>query len=434
MKGIKSKLSFSKLFYNDKFVMLFSILVAFTVWITYSANSEETTIFTITDIPVTMPELSNDMRFFNTDDLTAEVKISGNAIVVAGVTSSDIYITAADTSAITAPGTYKINLVPKKSGIKTDYRFESTVTPSSIMAYVDRYAEKEITLTDNVKVSSVAEGSYASTTILSETVVKVTGAESVINTISSASAEYTFKDSLTKTSTADAVIVFYDASGNVVPMEYITADKATVTATVPVLKIKTVDIVPKITGKPDSFVLDDSIVKIEPSTIQIAIPDDVTEDITQIPTSEINLSEISQKNNKVTVNLIIPSGCRNLNQVTTADVTFDSNKLATKTMTITNFTVINQSANRSAVVSTKSIDIQLVGDKDQINQINAANVTAFVNMSSKTDTTGFMEMPVTISINSKYPFCWTLGTYQVDVNVVDTTSIIPIVTNSVPAA
>lgn len=419
MKGIKSKPSIGKLFYNDKFVMLFSILVAFVIWVSYSSTSQETTIFTITDIPVTMPELSNDMRVFSSSDITAEVKISGNAIVVAGVTSSDIYITAADTSEITQPGTYRINLVPKKTGIKTDYRFESTVSPSSVEVFVDRYAEKEFTLTDNVKVSSVAEGSYASTTMLSEQIVKVTGAESIINSIVQASAEYNFTDPLSKTASAEAVIVFYDASGNVVPTDYINSDKRTVTATVPILKIKTVSIIPTYINTPDSFTPDDSMITIEPSEIQIAVPDDADSVINYISTSEIDLTKVNAANNKHTVDLNIPSGCRNLNQITTADVIFDKTKLATKTISLTKFTVINQAADRRATVSTKSVDVTLIGSAEQISSITAANITAFVDMSSKNSTTGFLEMPLTISINSKFPFVWTYGTYQVDVNVTD---------------
>ena len=123
MKGIKTKFSFSKLFYNDKFVMVFSILVAFIIWFMVSTTTQETTVFTVTDIPITLPELGNDLQFFNTENMTAEVKISGNAIVVAGVTSSDVYITASDTSEVTSPGKYKLNLVsPVPKALSTAFR------------------------------------------------------------------------------------------------------------------------------------------------------------------------------------------------------------------------------------------------------------------------------------------------------------------------
>ena len=71
MKGTKSKFSIGKLFYNDKFVMLFSIVLAFILWINVSATSQETRYLTVTDIPVSLPELGNDLHFFGTDNLFA---------------------------------------------------------------------------------------------------------------------------------------------------------------------------------------------------------------------------------------------------------------------------------------------------------------------------------------------------------------------------
>ncbi|MBR2177312.1 MAG: hypothetical protein IJ861_10275 [Clostridia bacterium] len=422
MKGIKTKFSISKLFYNDKFVMLFSVLVAFVIWVSISTTSQETTLYSVTDVPISLPELSNDLKFFNTEDLKADVKISGNAIVVAGISSSDIFITANDTSHITSPGTYKIALVPKKMGIMTDYSFEPSasqaVSPSSIDVFVDRYAEKEITLTDRIDVSSLAKDVYASATIFSQPSVKVSGAESVINRISEAAAVYKFTDPISATSTVEANIVFYDSAGNEISKDYIETDITSVSATVPILKIKTVDIVPNIINAPDSFKLSTDDVTIEPSTIQLAVPDDA-EDIYSISTAEIDLSKVDLNNNSFDVELVIPSGFRNLNQITTAKVTFEQSKLAAKKITLSSFTVVNEIADRKATVSTKSIDVTLIGDSEQIKSITAANLTAVVDMSTKSTLAGFVEMPVTININSKFPFCWTYGSYQVDVNITD---------------
>ena len=85
MKKIKNKIGF-KLFYNDKFVMFFSVLVAFIAWICVASTTQESSIFTVTDIPINLPELTDGLRYFNGNDIKAEVKISGNALVVTGVT------------------------------------------------------------------------------------------------------------------------------------------------------------------------------------------------------------------------------------------------------------------------------------------------------------------------------------------------------------
>lgn len=418
MKKTRSKLSIGKLFYNDKFVMIFSVFVAFVMWVVVSTTSQESTIFTITDIPVTLPELGNDLKFFNTEELKAEVKISGNAIVVASVTNSDIYIAPSDTGKITEPGVYTLNLVPKKSGLKTDYNFESTVSPSKISVYVDRYAEREITITDKIDVSSVDPSFYASTTILSQQTVKITGAESVVNIIAEADAEYKFDTTLSKTTTVNAPLVFYDAGGNQVTSEYITTDITSVDATVPVLKLKTVDIIPNIINMPSSLDFDPSRIKVNPSKAEIAAPDDIIDTIDSIPTSEIDFSKINLQNNKVTATLIMPSGCKNLNQISSVDVEFDLSGMTTKTLTIDKFTVINESSDRKPTVSTKSLAVTLIGPKEQIDAITPANLTAVIDMQQKNSFVGFVEMPITININSKFSSCWVYGLYTADVNVI----------------
>lgn len=422
MKGTKSKFKFGKLLYNDRFIMFFSVILAFGIWLNVSLTSQETRSLTVTDIPVTMPELSNDLKFFGIEGQTGEVRISGNSLVVASVTSSDMYITASDTSAITEPGTYTVNLVPKKGSLKNDYNFDSTVRPSSIEVYVDRYAEKEINITDKIDVSSVGESNYAATTTLAKQTVTVKGAESIINSIAEADAEYRFTDPLTETQTVEADIVLRDSKGDEVPLDNITLDTTTVSATVPILTIKTVSIVPDIVNAPDSFVYDSSCISVEPSSIQIAVPKDVTDDISFISTAAIDISKINSINNKVNVDLDIPSGIRNLNQITSVDVTFDSSQLTTKKVRLKSFNVINESENRKTTVSTKSIDISIVGLKSQLSSLTAGNITAVVDMSSKVSFSGYGSVPLKININSKFPFCWAYGSYEVDVNVEDTTN------------
>ena len=322
MKKIKNKLSF-KLFYNDKFVMFFSVLVAFIAWIYVASNTQESSIFTVTDIPISLPELTEDLRYFNGQDMKAEVKISGNALVVANVTKDDIYITASDVSFIHAPGAYTIDLVSKKTGVKTDYSFESSVSPSSVNVFVDRYEEgKVIPITDKITVKSVDPSCYASQTVLSRQTVRVSGAESIVNSIAEVDAEYTFQSTLSETTAVKAPLKFYDANGEVVNSKYITADITEVDASVPILNVKHLPIVPKIVNIPDNVDFDESIVSVEPSTIELAVSKN--DNVTSISTAPIDFSQVSMENNTFTVSLEISSAYRNINSVEKAEVKFNA--------------------------------------------------------------------------------------------------------------
>lgn len=414
MKKIKNKLSF-KLFYNDKFVMFFSILVAFISWIFVSSTSQDAAIFTVTDIPINLPELSSPMQYFGADNLTASVKISGNALVVTSVTSDDIYITASDVSQITKPGTYNIDLIPKKSGLKTDYSFESTVSPSSIDVFVDEYYEKEFTISDKIVVTKVDPSLYASVTKLSQTSVKVSGAKSVIETIDSVCAEYTFVSSLSETTVAKVPIVLYDNSGNKIESSYISLDITQVDATVPVLEIRELNVTPKITNIPDYLNFEDDFVKVEPSVTKVAVPKNAS--ITEVYTTEIDFSKVTPENNKFELDMEIPSGCKSIDNITTADVTFNTDKMVTKKIKISDFVLTNVGADQTAEVTTKSIDVTVTGPSGYMNKLTSSGITAIVDISDKsTLTDGMAEIPVKLSVQSRYTNCWIQGSYTVNVS------------------
>ena len=410
-----SNFRLGKLFYNNKFVMGLSILLAFIFWLYVSSTTQEDSVFTVTDIPISLPELTHELKYFNTQDIKAEVRISGNALVVATVTSDDIYITASDTSFITSPGNYTLDLVPKKSGMKKDYTFDSSPSPSSMNVYVDRQAEpREIEITDKIKVSSVDENSYASTTLLSQQTVKVSGAESVVNSIAQVCAEYEFKSSLSQTTVVTAPLVFYDSSGNKVDTRYITYDTAKVDATIPILKLVTVGITPSITNMPDTLNISDKI-NVEPGTIKLAVPNN-SSNITEVSTENIDFSKVDLSNNKFEVGLSTPSGSKNINGIEKATVTFDTSDMETKTLTVTNFNVINEGDDQTTSVSTQSLNVTLIGSKDQLSSITSSNITAVIDMSAKAQNfIGMAEMPVSIKINSKFNSCWAYGSYTVNV-------------------
>ena len=418
MNKLKNKLSF-KLFYNDKFVMFFSILVAFISWIYVASTTQESTIFTVTDIPISLPELTNDLKYFSGADVKAEVKISGNALVVTNVTKDDIYITASDVSFINHPGEYTIDLVPKKSGIKTDYSFESSVSPSSVKVFVDRYEEGRVMqITDKITVNSVAPSRYVSQTVLSRQSVKISGAESIVNSIAEVDAEYTIDTTLSETTVVKAPLVFYDSAGKKISSKYINADITEVDATVQILYVQNVQIIPKIINIPELLELDSSVIQVEPSTIELAVPKD--SNITAVSTSVIDFSKVTMQNNKFVVDLEISSACKNINSLEKATVTFDMSGMTEKNITLqqSNFVIENQGESQTAAVANKSLSVLVIGPSQKINLLTPVSVVARIDMSDKsTVTEGYVERPVKIEFKDPFTQCWAEGAYTVNVKL-----------------
>ncbi|MGN0536579.1 MAG: YbbR-like domain-containing protein [Acutalibacteraceae bacterium] len=420
-KNKKEHKNLGKLFYNDKFVMIFSALTAFILWIVVSTTSQESIVSTVTGIPISLPELSNELTFFNTEDLTAEVRISGNALIVSTISKSDIYVTAADVSEITSPGEYTINLVPKKGSIKSDFNFDTAPTPSSVTVYVDRYTEKEFAITNQVSIQSVAENCYASSSTLSQQTVTISGAESIINEIAEVAAVYTFPDTLYSTTTQTVPIVLYDANHRIIQSEYIKMNIESTTVTIPILETKRVPIEVKYINVPESVILDSSWVSVSPSELYIAAPEDVIGNLDKITTSEIDLSTINLSNNNITVPINLPTGCKNLDSIEQVTVQFDMKDMAQKSFSIESFSVINQTSERQATVRSKSLTVTLVGPKSEIYELKSEDITAVIDMNSDFPM-GLTEAPVQIKLPNNASDCWVYNKYTVTINVSETGS------------
>ena len=116
------------------------------------------------------------------------------------------------------------------------------------------------------------------------------------------------------------------------------------------------------------------------------------------------------------MDIMLPDGVRNLSNVTTATVEFDLSDFATKTIDISSFNVKNLDASKNATVTTKSLSVTIVAPKSVIDQIEANDISADIDMSS-INVTGSTEVPVTITVNSASGKAWAYGSYKVNINV-----------------
>ena len=78
--------------------------------------------------------------------------------------------------------------------------------------------------------------------------------------------------------------------------------------------------------------------------------------------------------------------------------------------------VKNLDASKNATVTTKSLSVTIVAPKSVIDQIEANDISADIDMSS-INVTGSTEVPVTITVNSASGKAWAYGSYKVNINV-----------------
>jgi YbbR domain-containing protein len=435
MKKNRSKLG--DLFYNDRFVMGFSVLAAVILWFIVASTSKDLNDYAVVgDIPISI-ELSQNaqedgLQVF--EILTesgsavdkASVRITGNRLMLQKVSRNDIQVTARDAaSVITDPGTYELRLTAQKVGVLSDYSIDdNTLSPSTVKVLVDRKVTKEITLENNIQYSTDLDY-YATSPQLIPDKVTITGAESMVSKVKRAVAEYTVDEQLTESKSFTVPIVLYDENNQVIPLESLENQAimsvTEVQADFSVLKKQVVPVKVSFTNLPSGWSADDVKYTVSPEELQVAAPADVFDSFTEIKLESIDFSKVSPSNNEFDLTMDLPAGCKSLSNVYNATVKIDTSGIGGKTLSVNRFTFRNQPANKDATVYDSTLQIQVYGPVDLLEKLTPDNVYGVVDLKDQRDFTGHTEMPVQIYFEN-VTGCWAYGEYKVNVRMAEKTA------------
>ena len=139
--------------------------------------------------------------------------------------------------------------------------------------------------------------------------------------------------------------------------------------------------------------------------------------LVSVKTEDIDFSKLSDEShtfNALTIN--IPEKCKNISNNATAKVTIDLSGMTRKTFDVDTFKVEGLSSDYKAEVTSKSISVEVVGPKSEIEALDADNITATIAATGSAVKTGSVEMPVTFrfdGVNS----CWAYGSYTANLNI-----------------
>ena len=413
------KFNMKNLFYREKFIIILSIVLAFIIWLIISSNENESRPITISDIPINIElsgvAVSDGLRVFSGNNLTAEVSVTGNRIVVGQLSKSDIRVIAQQASSITAPGNYTLELTARKASTLTDYEFYSGVTPGFITVMVDRYKEVEFTVEDGIKYKSDPKY-FAGSTVFSSPKVRISGPESEISKVQKIVAEAEVSGVLEKTKNLTAPLVMYDSYGDVISSENIVLSVDSEDVTIPILLRKTLPVTPVFKNNPESLSASSSRVKVTPSSMEIAAPEEIFETMTTANLVSLDFSTVNLDKTTFDLSLDLPIGCKSISNVYNVALTIDLSGYTSATKTLTNFEFINLPENKQASVSTKEISVAVIGSSSQIGDVVNSDLIGQIDMSERKDFTGSTEVPVRVKINNRNT-CWAYGEYKVNIEV-----------------
>ncbi|WP_443715356.1 CdaR family protein [Ruminococcus bromii] len=414
----KKKLSLNKLFQNNKFLIILSLVISTITWVYMSMGTTNDTSVTISNIPIQieLPDqlVNNGLQVFSDTEQTATVTVTGSRAVLGSISTKDITVTAA-TNGIDSAGTYQISLSAVKTNPSANFQIISTVTPSNVNVIVDYLRETSFPIQENV-VYKVADGYYASTSLASKNIT-VSGPQTEIAKIAKVSASAELDGILDDSTSATADILLYDKSGNRISTDLLKMEFGTVEASISVLPEKTVKVVPEFMNKPEGLNLGDDMLSVEPSEILLAGPKKVLDNTKSIKLESIDFATLSNKRYEYDDQGInIPTDCKNISNSTAAKVVLDLSSLSKKTYTVDSFKVSGLSSEYKADVTQTNMSVTVIGSKKELENLKSSDIECIIDTSDQSGTVGSVQMPVTFKLKGTST-CWVSGSYKANITI-----------------
>lgn len=406
------------LFYNNKFVMAFSLLAALILWFFMAFNNTENFPVVIRDVPVTiqLPESaqSTGLKVFTPTEQKVTVYLKGNSLSVRSIKAEDIEVTTQVQQAVSGSGSYLATLNVRFKGYVTDVEIDN-VEPSILTLDVDYSAEKSFPISCTGVTASTEEDYFISESTSSPDSVTISGPKTAVDNISKVITDEIDLGTIQESKKFTSNLTLLDANGNKIEDDRLTLSVEKTEVTVPVLLRKSVPFVVNFTNQPTGLVLGADAVKISPSQIELAGTKELFDANRAINLDPVDFSSISPENNTFEVPISLPSGFKNLRSVNSVQVTLNLEGYITKRLVVSNFKMNNVESGYTASVLSDSVTIIVVGPEDQLEDLTADNIIGQVDLSGK-EVAGHTEAPVSFGISGGTK-CWAYGVYTVNVSL-----------------
>ncbi len=408
------KWNLKKLFDNNKFIMVLSLLIAVVAFFAVKISMVPIDSRTLTDVSVavdltgTAAEAADLSIIGDVTKFQADVTVTGERSIVGGIDAADITLSA-KTAAVTKAGIYQLELEVTNGPQDVTY----DISPKTLTVTFDTIVTKEIVITAETEKLTVADGFIQEIPFAQPEKVTVQGPKADLEKITKCVAKAPISGVLEDTTVKKANVTFYDSENNKVELaEYITYTPQTINVTVPVYKQKTVPLTFTFTNLPDGFPIDQLDYQLSHKTLTIATPSSVADSISELSLGSIDFRTVDI-GSVVTLDVTLPSSYRNVDNINQVTVEFPSKKMGSKLISVNNLTIVNAPKDYNITTVTKWLNnLKIVGDADTVKKITAADVVATIDLMDTTVTTGQFSVAVKFAIPNK-GMAWITGEHTV---------------------
>lgn len=422
----KSKKGFSirRLIFNDKYLIITSLLLAVIVWVVTSLNigTDESKTIRV-DVPIKLgDEVSEQlgMQYYTLQDtIELNVTITGAKYAIGQVSEEDLNIKF-DTSNVNRTGEQSIPILVTKSTKKLDFTVAS-VYPSSVDAFFDVNESKTFDLYLSYNENAVADGYTFGQPVLSEDKVIISGPKTYVDKVDKAlvNVDFASDQNLTEPYTSECAITVEGLGVEASYLKFSPRDKennyiSTVSVTLPVLKIQELPVSVNIDDKPKGF--DDSNISIsyDIDTIEAGVLESAN--IKSVDIGSVSFADLKPGRNEFTFDItalegvtVLDDELRDIKVIVTL-----SKKYTAKTVNVNpaDIKISGLSGDKKATLSNLSTRRITVYVPDE-NKNDEITLSAKCVLDKDAESGNY---PITFTVNGNAS-AWVYGEYTADITI-----------------
>lgn len=411
---------FRNLIYNNKLAMLFSLILAFGIWIWVAIEKSPVVEITVSAVPVKI-DMENSvpaqlhLQTFGQAEFYVDVTVTGKRFVVSALTPEDLTVTA-QTNYVDSAGTKSLQLKATANDSR-DYEIQR-ISQNYIDVYFDTYKEAEFAIEPRILApddKTVVDGCILGSVLFSKNTVVVSGPSAEVNKVTGVIAETSVSAPLSATITVQPEIKLQTDGQETLSYVELNTGESTVTMTMPVLKKVVLPTSVTFKNAPGGYLNGDVPVTVSPSQIEAAVPIEKVGELKSISVGTVDFAELDSgyntfnfKASDITEYTVVDSSARfrvTVNMTGTVTASFS--------VSAQNIAVTAQKDGFHSAVLTRGIEnIRVIGTAEEIAALTNDMLYAEVDLSDAEITEGEQTVKVRIVIKGSSK-AWASGTYTV---------------------
>ncbi len=411
---------FRNLIYNNKIAMLFSLILAFGIWIWVAIEKSPVVEITVSAVPVKI-DMENSvpaqlhLQTFGQTEFYVDVTVTGKRFVVSALTPEDLTVTA-QTNYVDSAGTKSLQLKATANDSR-DYEIQR-ISQNYIDVYFDTYKEAEFAVEPRILApddKTVVDGCILGSVLFSKNTVVVSGPSAEVNKVTGVIAETSVSAPLSATTTVQPEIKLQTDGQETLSYVELNTGESTVTMTMPVLKKVVLPTSVTFKNAPGGYLNGDVPVTVSPSQIEAAVPIEKVGELKSISVGTVDFAELDSgyntfnfKASDITEYTVVDSSARfrvTVNMTGTVTAAFS--------VSAQNIAVTAQKDGFHSAVLTRGIEnIRVIGTAEEIAALTNDMLYAEVDLSDAEITEGEQTVKARIVIKGSSK-AWASGTYTV---------------------